>query len=236
MDISMIVFLCILPFFYVGVYIYMKKKKKAQTELIANTNPEEALQKADSYKENLISKKLEFLRKEMAGKPIDAINYASLPYTAADSIKDGMKNSLKSLATLGLVRYTTVITPIYLILSGENLHMIQLSPSDEIENHYVFDPIQLRQATIQKAKLTAVDKGYINREGDDLKVYELIMRINNEELILKLYTSLIFTFSNEIGGNVFKNAESFLQERTIALQFFDQLGKRYSNLNVKQLL
>ena len=52
----------------------------------------------------------------MGEEKIDAFNYASNVYGVASALKDGMKDKLKGMATLGTVRFNTVQTPNYLSL------------------------------------------------------------------------------------------------------------------------
>ena len=73
----------------------------------------------------------------MGEEKIDAFNYASNEYGVASALKDGMKDKLKGMATLGTVRFNTVQTPKYLVLSGDNLHLFDTATDGEIDNHFV---------------------------------------------------------------------------------------------------
>ena len=56
----------------------------------------------------------------MKQEKIDAFNYASTEYGVGSALKDGVKDKLKGMATLGTVRFNTVQTPKYLVLSGNS--------------------------------------------------------------------------------------------------------------------
>ena len=58
-------------------------------------------------------------------------------------LKDGVKDKLKGMATLGAVRFTTVQTPKYLVLSGKNLHLFDTDTDGEIDRHFIFDAARL---------------------------------------------------------------------------------------------
>lgn len=72
-------------------------------------------------------------------------------YGVASALKDGMKDKLKGMATLGTVRFNTVQTPKYLVLSGDNLHLFDTDTDGEIDNHFVFN-----QARLENSRLIAI--------------------------------------------------------------------------------
>ena len=88
------------------------------------------------YKKLCLNSDLSFLKEAMGEEKIDAFNYASNEYGVASALKDGMKDKLKGMATLGTVRFNTVQTPKYLVLSGDNLHLFDTDTDGEIDNHF----------------------------------------------------------------------------------------------------
>src|SRR4029079_13911890 len=88
--------------------------------------------------------------KQMEGYPIDAFNYASVEYSSKSAIKDGLKDGLKGLATLGSVRFTTVQTVKYLVLSGADLHLLDTDVDGVISNHIIFNADRLERSSIQE--------------------------------------------------------------------------------------
>ncbi|MFR4936143.1 MAG: hypothetical protein ACLUDY_10750 [Bacteroides xylanisolvens] len=70
---------------------------------------------------------------------IDAFNYASTEYGVGSALKDGVKDKLKGMATLGTVRFNTVQTPKYLVLSENSLHLFDTDTEGEIDRHLVFN-------------------------------------------------------------------------------------------------
>ena len=61
-----------------------------------------------------------------------------LQYGVGSALKDGVKDKLKGMATLGTVRFNTVQTPKYLVLSGNSLHLFDTDTEGEIDRH-LFD-------------------------------------------------------------------------------------------------
>ena len=84
----------------------------------------------------------------MEQSPIDAFNYANTEHNMVDALKDGVKDKLKGMATLGTVRFTTVATPKYLVLSGDKLHLFDTDTDGEIDKHLIFEPTQLKNSRL----------------------------------------------------------------------------------------
>ena len=226
------IMLCLLPIFYIGVFIYMKKKKAAQKEELAKTDFQQEINNAGVYRDQWLSKKWKFLREEMKMQPIDANNYANFSYTTKDSLKDGMKDSIKSLATLGMVRYNTVQTPNYLILSGKELHFFKLEPDDSVGVHLVIDADKLRNSSISSTSLSKSELAYAKQKGDIVKGYKLTLQTNEKPLELVVFSALIFTFPYEMKANIFDSAKDNVISIAIASDFLIKLGKLYPNLKV----
>ena len=83
-----------------------------------------------------------------------------------------MKDKLKGMATLGTVRFNTVQTPKYLVLSGDNLHLFDTDTDGEIDNHFVFN-----QARLENSRLIAIPmEGQVQAQAQargNVKAYKL---------------------------------------------------------------
>ena len=114
---------------YLGYWFYMKNKNSQQAQVVNNTDFKAEFANAEQYKKLCLNSDLSFLKEAMGEEKIDAFNYASNEYGVASALKDGMKDKLKGMATLGTVRFNTVQTPKYLVLSGDNLHLFDTDTS-----------------------------------------------------------------------------------------------------------
>ena len=103
---------------YAGYWYYVKNKNSQQAQVVNNTDFKAEFANAERYKNSVLTSELPFLQEEMKQEKIDAFNYASTEYGVGSALKDGVKDKLKGMATLGTVRFNTVQTPKYLVLSG----------------------------------------------------------------------------------------------------------------------
>ena len=86
--------------------------------------------------------------KHLKGKePIAASCLFHAPDTK-EHMKNGAKNYLYSLLTLGTVKFRTVYVATPLFLAEDGLHVIELDKDDEVKNHYLFDNDRLANAKI----------------------------------------------------------------------------------------
>ena len=157
---------------YLGYWFYMKNKNSQQAQVVNNTDFKAEFANAEQYKNLCLNSDLSFLKEAMGEEKIDAFNYASNEYGVASALKDGMKDKLKGMATLGTVRFNTVQTPKYLVLSGDNLHLFDTDTDGEIDNHFVFN-----QTRLENSRLTfkQYKYGYGNAMGVVLAVIIAIL-------------------------------------------------------------
>ncbi|TKC01770.1 hypothetical protein [Pedobacter cryotolerans] len=236
MSITVILIIVGMIAIYGGIFYFMHLKKKKQKEMFLNTDFNAEMRKAETYKNNFLNGELAFIPMQMEGKIIDAFNYANIDYSTKDSIKDGMKDSLKGLATLGTVRFHTVQTPKYLILSGADLHLLDTDTEGEISNHLVFDATRLQASTITELPLEGMIKAFAKQKGDNVKAYRIALATDGSPIELIMFSALLFTYANA-GASAFSlNVQKNLEEIIIANDFLKKLGDRYSNLKVTGLL
>ncbi|MDR6969600.1 hypothetical protein J2X31_003633 [Flavobacterium arsenatis] len=215
---------------YGGVFYFMRLKKQKQKELFQNTDFESEMNKAEQYKKDYLNKELSFLAKQMGGKPIDAFNYANINYSTKDSIKDGLKDGLKGMATLGTVKFHTVQTPKYLVLSGNDLHLLDTDTEGEISNHLVFDTFRLEKSSLAEIPLEGMIKAFAKQKGDTVKAYRISLATDGSPIELILFSALIFTYANT-GASMFSlNTTKTLQEIVIGSDFLRKIGEQYPNL------
>lgn len=221
---------------YAAIFIFFKqKKKKLKDSFLATDFSQEVIQ-ADNYKNKLLHQDLRFINEQMDHQPIDALIYANPSYSNKDQTKDMLKDSLKGMATLGTVRFTTVQTPKYLILSGKELHLLDTDTNGDISNHFVFDENRLQDATIQSLPLKGMNKSYANFSGVDLLSYSINLPADEGNIILEIHNTLLFTSSINQGNFLTNNTRKTMEDYIIANQFLYKLGKLYPNLQVNVTL
>jgi hypothetical protein len=236
MSTTLIIVLVAMAAIYGGIFYFMQIKKKKQAEMFLNTNFSAEMNKAAIYKSNFLKGELSFISEQMEGKIIDAFNYASLNYTTKDSIKDSLKDSFKGMATLGTVRFHSVQTPKYLVLSGDDLHLFDTDTDGEISSHFVFKPARLLVSSITEIPLEGTIKAYARQKGDQVKAFRISLATDESPIELILFSALLFSYPNT-GLSAFSlNVQKNLEEIIIGNDFLKKLGNRYPNLRVSALV
>lgn len=218
--------------FYGGVMYFMYAKKQKMKQTLQSTDFKSEFQRAETYKSNFLNGEYSYLKAQMNGKPIDAFNFANLEYSGAAAIKDGMKDSLKSMATLGTVRYHTVQTPKYLILSNDELHLLDTDTDGDISNHLVFDSQRLSQSSLIEIPQQGTTKAFAKQKGDDVKAYKISLATDDKPIELVLFSALIFTHVNTASNLLSMDMQKVVQENVVANDFLKKLGDKYPNLKV----
>ena len=218
---------CILLF--MGYSFYVKNKSSQQAQVVDRTDFKAEFVNVAQYKNQYLTSELPFLKKAMEQNPIDAFNYANIEYNMVDALKSGMKNKLKGMATLGTVRFDTVITPKYLVLSGDTLHLFDTDTDGEIDRHLVFEPSHLKNSRLTEYPLEGQIKAQALARGKNVKAYKFSLPADKKTIELILYSCLIFTDIPETPGS----AEEAVKAIVIANDFLKQLGDRYPNLKVQ---
>lgn len=213
---------------YMGYMFYMRRKNSQQAETVNNTDFKKEFANAEQYKKSFLASELPYLQEAMEQNKIDAFNYANSEYGTADAIKDGMKNKLKEMATLGAVKFDTVQTPKYLVLSEGNLHLFDTDTDGEIDQHLVFNQARLENSKLTELPLEGQIKAQAQARGNNVKAYRLSLQTDGKPIELLLYSCLIFTNIPEVPSNPHKTVQAIV----IANDFLKQLGDKYPNLKV----
>lgn len=221
-----------IPVIFIALYLvywfYIKNKNSQVTQVVNSTDFKAEFSNAERYKNSFITTDLSFLQEAMGEEKIDAFNYASMEYGVASALKDGMKDKLKGMATLGTVRFNTVHTPKYLILSGGNLHFLDTDTDGEIDQHFVFTPSQLENSKLIEIPMEGQVKAQAQARGNNVKAYKLSLKTDDKPIEFIIYSCLIFTNIPEIPTN----PQETVQDIVVASDFLKQLGDKYPNLKV----
>ena len=223
---SLIPIVCII--LSLGYWFYTKNKISEQVQVVDSTDFKAEFAKATQYKNQYLASELPFLKKAMAQNPIDAFNYANTEHNMVDALKDGVKDKLKGMATLGIVRFNTVTTPKYLVLSGEKLHLFDTDTDGEIDRHLIFEPSHLQNSRLNVYPLEGQVKAQAQARGENVKAYKLSLQADGKMIELILYSCLIFTDIPETPTH----ARETIQAIVIANDFLKRLGDCYPNLKV----
>jgi len=213
---------------YAGYWYYVKNKNSQQAQVVNNTDFKAEFANAERYKNSVLTSELPFLQEEMKQEKIDAFNYASTEYGVGSALKDGVKDKLKGMATLGTVRFTTVATPKYLVLSGDKLHLFDTDTDGEIDKHLIFEPTQLKNSRLAVYPLEGQIKAQAQARGKNVKAYKLSLQTDGKAIELILYSCLIFTDIPETPVD----AKETVKAIVIANDFLKRLGDCYPNLKV----
>ncbi|MDR2281701.1 MAG: hypothetical protein LBE37_00750 [Sphingobacterium sp.] len=232
MSIQVILIIAFTILVYGGIMYFTYAKKRKLKEAMQNTDFKAELQKATTYRDNFLGGEYSYLQKQMGNLPIDAFNFANLDYGNKSAIKDGLKDSLRSAATLGTVRYQTVQTPKYLILSGDDLHLLDTDTEGDISNHFVFDKDRLAQATLVEIPQKGTMQAFAKQKGDNVKAYRISLPTDGNPIELVLFSALVFTYATTSTAMLSMNTQKLIQENVIANDFLQQIGQKYPNLKV----
>ena len=153
---------------YAGYWYYVKNKNSQQAQVVNNTDFKAEFANAERYKNSVLTSELPFLQEEMKQEKIDAFNYASTEYGVGSALKDGVKDKLKGMATLGTVRLNTVQTPKYLVLSGNSLHLFDTDTEGEIDRHLVFNQSRLENSRLTEIPMEGQVKSVRPKPGETM--------------------------------------------------------------------
>lgn len=211
---------------YLGYMFYLKRKNAQQADVVDKADFKAEAANAERYKRKYLAEGLSFLQKAMGAEQIDAFNYASLEYGVGSALKDGLKDKLKGAATLGTVKFHTVNTAKYLILSGDSLHLLDTNTDGDIDGHLVFNREQLESSSLTGYPLEGQVKAQAEARSKNVRAYKLSLHTEGKPVELIVYSCLIFTNIPEIPVD----AQETIQDIVVGTDFLKQLGDRYPNL------
>ena len=163
--------------------------------------------------------------KHLKGKePIAASCLFHAPDTK-EHMKNGAKNYLYSLLTLGTVKFRTVYVATPLFLAEDGLHVIELDKDNEVKNHYLFDNDRLANAKIFPKDDQAASK----QLGENAAFFTLSIPSESGTRELELCTE--FYPTQEIYSLYPFNKK--LMAAATGRHFLKKLGEHFSNLQVR---
>ncbi|MNU30223.1 hypothetical protein D3C71_187060 [compost metagenome] len=216
-----------------GAFFYITyQRRRKLLNVMEHLDMDEEARQAPSYKDRLLETDFAFVKKQLGDQPADAFTYANTQYTGKDQAKDIAKDTLKGLATLGTVKFRTVQTPKYLVLSGGALHLMDTDSDGDISKHIVFEPFRLQQARIEEKPLSGMAKAQAKFGKFDLKLYKLYLPTEDGEVIMDIYNMLLFNFAHSGANALTMSPHKQVENIVVANHFLYVLGQKYPHLRV----
>ena len=131
---------------------------------------------------------------------------------------------LKSILTLGTVKFTTVQVPVPVVLTEDGLHLFQLDADEKVKGHFLFDNERLSHAKLTKAPQTKIPEEL----GNSAKFYTLSIPTDGDTKELSLCTILYPTQQTFLGYSHYRRLLAFATGQ----HFFKTLGAKFAQLNV----
>ncbi len=214
---------------YAGIFYYTMQRRKKLKAAFSNLDMRAEAANAEGYKNELIDREYAFLRKQMNGSPIDAFTIASIEYTAKSQAKDMAKDALKGLATLGTVKFTTVQTPKFLVLSGDDLHLFDTNTDGDIDKHLIFDKFRLQNSRIEEIALTSAQRMASKMTGFETKRYKFSLETDGKDITIMLFNMVMPDLSNGV-GSAFSGTENQVKKFVVGNYFLKKLGDKVPGL------
>jgi len=211
-------------------YFYINKKKKL-ANAFDNLDMNTEMARANGYVSELLNKDYRFITSQLKDTPVDAFISATTEYTSKDVAKDTAKDLLKSAATLGTVKFRTVQTPKFLVLSGDDLHLLDTDTDGNISNHLVFDKFRLQDSSIEEDPAQHTLQKQMQAGGiKDMKRYKLNLAADGGAIPLVVYDFIIADPNNSAMAAFTSGADSLVKNRVAAKYFLKKLGELSPNL------
>lgn len=221
---------------YVAVFMFQKHKKEKIANALNSLNLDIEFANISSYHNELLYKDFAIVRKQYLGASIDAFMAAITDYSMKDQLKDTAKNSLKTLATAGMVKFHTVNTPKYLVIVGDELHLLDTDTDGKVSERFVFKKDSLLTASIEELnqKKDAQQKVFSSIGLKDLKKYMLKLNVADKTISLVFYDYLSAGVEENAGLSALftSNTKSIIRNKVVAKHFMKIMGERFSNLKV----
>ena len=163
--------------------------------------------------------------KQLNGKKPIAVSCLFHAPDTKEHMKNGVKNYLYGLLTLGFVKFRTVYVATPLFLAEDGLHVIELDKDDEVKNHYLFDNDRLANAKIFPKDDQAASK----QLGENAAFFTLSIPSESGTRELELCTEFYPTQEKYMQYTFNKKLIAAATGR----HFLKKLGEHFSNLQVR---
>ena len=163
--------------------------------------------------------------KQLNGKKPIAVSCLFHAPDTKEHMKNGVKNYLYGLLTLGTVKFRTVYVATPLFLAEDGLHVIELDKDDEVKNHYLFDNDRLANAKIFPKDDQAASK----QLGENAAFFTLSIPSESGTRELELCTEF---YPTQEKYSLYPFNKKLIAAAT-GRHFLKKLGEHFSNLQVR---
>lgn len=213
---------------FVMMFYVLNKNKKH----INNQDLEKERAHTDKYQTELLGGEYSYINKWMKNAPIDAFTSSSITYTGLDRAKDVGKDLLKSAMTLGTVKFRTVETPSFVVLSEGKMHYLSTDVEGDLKEHLIFNSERLNQATVT-LDATKGNENAASKAKEILATkYFFTFDIDGQKSTIEVHDRL--AFNNDVtsifGSSYSKN---LTRNQIVGEQFYAKISALYPNLKAK---
>ena len=213
---------------FLMMFYVMNKNKKH----VNNQDLEKERENSNQYQKELLEKEYPYIKRWMKNASIEAFTSASIPYTSMDRAKDIGKDVLQSAMTLGTVKFKTVETPSFVVLSEGKMHYFSTDVEGDLKEHLIFNAERLNQAIVtldaKKSSENATSKGKEIMGNKYLFTFD----IEGQKSTIAVHDTL--TFNADITSMFGSNYSNRLtKNQVLGEQFYTKISSLYPNLKAK---
>ena len=225
---SIIIGVIILSVGFLMMFYVMNQNKKH----LSSQDIETERVNSDQYQKELLEKEYPYIKRWMKNASIDAFTSASIPYTGMDRAKDMGKDVLKSAMTLGTVKFKTVETPSFVVLSEGKMHYFSTDVEGDLKEHLIFNQDRLNNAiVILDAKKSSENATSKAKEIMGSK-YLFTFDIDGKKSTIAVHDTLTFNADiTSMFGSKYSN--TLTKNQVVGEQFYTKISSLYPNLKAK---
>ncbi|AHF16144.1 hypothetical protein [Niabella soli] len=217
---------------YALVFLLYKNRMRKTADTFNNLDLNSEARNAATYQMDYLEGGYAFIKEQLKTTPVDAFTSARAQHTPTDEAKDMAKNLVKGAATMGTVRFRTVHTPKYLVLSGDSLHLLDTDKNGDISAHLIFDRQRLTNSTLQETTKPGGSSFMQQKFGNySLRTYKLSLNTDDQPIVLDLYSSFL-NIGPQNQGSVALRVQDMVPQFVVGGNFLNKLGNKYPNLKV----
>lgn len=218
----------VLGFGFLMMFYVMNKNKKH----VNNQDLEKERVNSEQYQKELLEKEYPYIKRWMKNASIDAFTSASIPYTGLDRAKDMGKDLLKSAMTLGTVKFKTVETPSFVVLSEGKMHYFSTDVEGDLKEHLIFNSDRLNNAIVtldaKKSSENATSKAKEIMGCNYLFTFD----IEGKKNTIAVHDTLTFNAAiTSMFGS--KYSDTLTKNQVVGEQFYSKISSLYPNLKAK---
>ena len=189
---------------------------------------------SDNYQKEYLETKYTYIKRWMKNAPINAFTSASIPYTGMDRAKDVGKDALKSVLTLGTVKFRTLETPSFVVLSDRKMHYFSTDVDGDLKEHLIFNANRLENAIVT-AEITNNNPENATSKSKNFtaKKYFFTFDIDGQNTTIVVHDRIAFNNDvTSIFGSTY--AEILTKNQVVGEQFYIKISTLYPNLIAKK--